>query len=480
VTTLTGPTNTYTGFIGHWNPDGALAWAMGGGTSSRVAVAPGGPIFVGANNAVTRYTAGGAPVWTRGFSAQSYAVVDDLVVDGSLTPVVVGDHGGNLVVGALSIAPFGSFMTKHGTDGVPQWLNPVTARASTSKLAFMSGGDIIRDHTGTNGGAFVERYTPAGAPLWSRQITTSMPSGSSSIPMPVATSADGGIFVGGTSFNAAPTQPTVPRIGVGFGWFARLDGTGTIVNLVSTPGSTRALDIDDDGQVLVAGEMSANPNVSPPACTVKLEDAYVAKFAPAFLAPHIRGTVTGPGGVPAAGVTVTIMGTWPSWVIHRTLVTDAAGQFDATMNPGTYRVRFFDGQGRFTRRWWNAVSTYKVAGELPVDWNVDAVADQQLDAIEGGAIKGFVTNETTGNPVPTARVQIFNANGYVAGADVNAFGHFNVQLPPGSYWVRYVDRTRTLYSSWFGGANDFPSAVPVVVATTPVIADGTLGPWPTP
>jgi hypothetical protein len=193
----------------------------------------------------------------------------------------------------------------------------------------------------------------------------------------------------------------------------------------------------------------------------------------------LTGTITGPDGSPAGGVTVTVMQQWPSWAIRATTVTASDGTYDVTITPGTYRVRFFDGQARFERRWWNVQPTYKVAGELVVDWNVDAIANQQLSAIAGGAIRGAVTNETTGDPVTNARVQIFNADGYVAGATVNPFGHFNVWLPADTYWVRYVDPTRVLYSSWFGGVNDFPSAVPLVVTNAPVVADGTLGPWPT-
>jgi len=479
--TLVGSTTTTSGFLAHWNPDMTLAWAIPiAGSTPRVAVAPTGEIFLGSAGSISRFAStGGAPVWTRSFSSSSQPVIDDLVVDASLAPLVTVTHGDNLVAGTFTIASSGSMLAQLASNGVPQWVNPVTKRASTSQLAFVAGGDIARNHTGTNGGAFVERYTSAGVLIWSRQVSTTTPMSSSSMPMPIGSSPDGAIFVGGRSFARSPSQPFVDEIGEGSGWWARVDSTGTIVALVRTPGMVRALGVDVDGRLLVGGEFRFNAGISPPACTIADDDAFVAKYQPAFNQPHLKGTITAPDSSPAAGVTVTVMYQWPSWTVRATTVTALDGTYDVPVLPGTYRIRFFDGQGRFARRWWNAVSTYKVAGELAVDWNVDAIADQQLDAVEGGAIRGFVTDETTSDPVLTARVQIFNANGYVAGATVNAFGHFNVMLPAGSYWVRYVDSTRRLYSSWFGGAHDFPSAVPVVVGTTPVTADGTLGPWPT-
>jgi hypothetical protein len=473
--TLTAPTSNLTNFLSHWNPDGTLAWAMIV-TARHVAVAPAGEIFIGGSNLVSRYTSAGALVWTRGFSAQSYAVIDDLVVDSSLLPVVVGDHGGNLAVGAFSIVPFGSFMTRLGTDGVPQWLNPVTPRASTSMLAIMAGGDIIRDHTGTNGGAFVERYSPTGVLAWSRQVTTSLPSANSAIAMPITTSPDGGVFIGGAFFSPSLAQPSVTKVGSGAGWFARLDGTGTIVSLVATPGLTRALDVDSDGHLLVAGTFAANPFVNLGACTVKQQDAYVAKFAPAFLAPHLSGTVTDPSGSPAAGVTVTIMGTWPSWTIDRTLVTDAAGHFDATMNPGTYRVRFFDGLGRFTREWWHSKGSYHIADDVVVDWNASATADQQLTAADGGGLRGVVTDSVSGQALTAVVVQVFNTNGYVAGVHADGLGRYHVVVPSGSYWIRFVDLTHAHKSSWYGGP-DFPTAQMAQVTNTYATADGQMTLW---
>jgi sugar lactone lactonase YvrE len=92
----------------------------------------------------------------------------------------------------------------------------------------------------------------------------------------------------------------------------------------------------------------------------------------------VSGRVTA-AGVPAAGVTVTLMHDWPAGTVAATTTTDATGayRFDG-LDPGNYRLRFCDPQGRYQPRWFDTARTYRTATPVEVAIGSDLTADQDL------------------------------------------------------------------------------------------------------
>jgi hypothetical protein len=152
----------------------------------------------------------------------------------------------------------------------------------------------------------------------------------------------------------------------------------------------------------------------------------------------LSGTVRASGsGDPAGGVTVTLMA-WPSWtpVGSTTTGPDGSYRFDPVA-PGRYRVRYFDGQGRFARQWNHTRTTFKGADDVVVTVGDEAVVDEALAPI-AGLLTGVV-RDSGGVPLPGAWVQVFDGTGYVASKVTGPNGgYFLNGLPPGDYLVRAV------------------------------------------
>lgn len=194
--------------------------------------------------------------------------------------------------------------------------------------------------------------------------------------------------------------------------------------------------------------------------------------------PAIAGVVTDDAGAPTEGVTVSVLETWPSWKVVQTTRTDAAGHYAFVGLPaGTYRIRFFDGQGRFARTWYGNGTTYRATGDVAVtDGPAGAVADQSLAPRPTGELTGHVQADVIGLGLGGIVVQAFTDQGLVAAAVTDPGGTYHLRgLDPGTYRVRFVDPTHTYRSEFHTDQPTPVTADPVVVSSTPVTIDEHLG-----
>ena len=101
-------------------------------------------------------------------------------------------------------------------------------------------------------------------------------------------------------------------------------------------------------------------------------------------------------------------------------------------------------------------------------------ADQQLDAATGD-LAGRAMSTTAG--LPGIRVRVFSQTaGYIAGATTGPDGYYLIHgLPPGSYFVQFVDPTHTYRQQWSGGVALFFRATPVTVGTGTTWSSALLG-----
>jgi 5-hydroxyisourate hydrolase-like protein (transthyretin family) len=121
--------------------------------------------------------------------------------------------------------------------------------------------------------------------------------------------------------------------------------------------------------------------------------------------------------------------------------TGATGTYTMSVPVGTYRVRVHDVYGTFQRyatRWAYAADSYETADPITVVSDRDAVVDVAL--LPAGAIAGTVTDAVTGEPPPSACVEIMPVGSdlTVAYTCTDYLGHYRAVLTdPGDYNVRF-------------------------------------------
>ncbi len=121
--------------------------------------------------------------------------------------------------------------------------------------------------------------------------------------------------------------------------------------------------------------------------------------------------------------------------------TDATGTYTIAVPVGTYRIRVHDVYGTFQRyatRWAYAADSYDTADPITVVANVLTVVDVAL--LDAGAITGTVTDAVTGEPPPSACVEIMavGSDSTAAYTCTDYLGRYRaVVTDPGDYNVRF-------------------------------------------
>ena len=165
-----------------------------------------GQSYMGGNSDVfiTKYTPDGTKVWTRlfGSSSDDYACSMTSGVDGSI--FVCGWSTGSLD-GQVNSGGFDAFVTKYNPDGTQVWTRMVGTSSSDRANAltidldgsvYVSGwttGSLDGQAYGGNTDAFVTKYDPDGAKVWTRLFGTS----SSELSTSLTKGIDGSIYLGG-------------------------------------------------------------------------------------------------------------------------------------------------------------------------------------------------------------------------------------------------------------------------------------------
>ena len=191
----------------------------------------------------------------------------------------------------------------------------------------------------------------------------------------------------------------------------------------------------------------------------------------------IEGVVVDDGGAPAVGVVVSLVADWPAWLVVDTTVTDGSGRYAFEgVDPGGYRVRFFDPQGRFERTWWDGDPTYRSADTVTAAIGSTQTADAMLPGWTTGVLRGQVTDDASGDVLAGAVVLVFTGDGYVAGVRTGPNGYFHLRgLPAGDYRVWFRGPAPGSYTpEWYDGASTPAGADTVTLGAATVTVDAAL------
>ena len=135
-----------------------------------------------------------------------------------------------------------------------------------------------------------------------------------------------------------------------------------------------------------------------------------------------------------------------------------SGSYTVSVQPGAYWGQYF---GEFYLDAGNAGSATRVNVTSP-----NNTVNIALTPARGGTLTGLVCSGT-GFPVAgSVSVSAFNATtGQLAQAtSPNAFGFYQLAVPPGAYKVRFS--SAGFFTRWYGGGANLASATPVTVAGT--------------
>jgi hypothetical protein len=192
----------------------------------------------------------------------------------------------------------------------------------------------------------------------------------------------------------------------------------------------------------------------------------------------VHGVVTG-GGSGLAGIDVRVYDA-TTGVAFRKTTTAADGSFTvAGMAPATVKVRFSDSQALWRLQWFAGASSLATATPIVItDTVVDGI-DATLAPITT-RVSGHVTAASDATPIGGIDVRISDATTGVLAAKTttDAQGSYRfVDLPVGTYVIRFSDSTSLWAWQWFDGASSATGSTPVTVAEgTPVVADAALDP----
>jgi hypothetical protein len=222
-----------------------------------------------------------------------------------------------------------------------------------------------------------------------------------------------------------------------------VDGTYTIGGLSTHTYAVRFVDCTGGGDWLP--EWYAGVPVSPwgsasqdGATNVDVVDGATTTGIDGVLSPgaHVRGTITDTNGAPLEHVCAGALGQYDPVAVTRSA---ADGTYDLLAPEGTRVVGFFDcWGGNLVTQFWEHTPNQVEATPLvlaigaPVE-GIDAAM------VEGGRIRGEVTDAVSGDPLQDVCVNV-SSGAWHAGTRTQSDGHYDVgTLPPATYAVSFVD-----------------------------------------
>jgi 5-hydroxyisourate hydrolase-like protein (transthyretin family) len=208
----------------------------------------------------------------------------------------------------------------------------------------------------------------------------------------------------------------------------------------------------------------------------------VGKDAALATASHIVGTVTGTGGAPAEGVTVTAYQKAPgsSWRATITSTTTAAnGSYDlGGLGAGTYRLGFSSYAGGFVAEYWNDAETLEAAQDVVVVGGATA-ANRDAVLATSSHITGTVT-DPGGAGLPNVSVQAYrNVGGSwssVGWTSTDAQGHYDLGgLRAGTYRVGFSAGQGGYVSEYWNDAATVTAAQDIAVGASQTVSGKDAG-----
>ncbi len=236
---------------------------------------------------VAKYSEAGELLWTRRLGTAASEASAGLSLDGAGNVLIAGDTDGAMDGMARGFGD--GFVAKYSPSGQLEWTRQVgtsqpDAAAGVSADAdgnvFVAGftrGSLEGGRNGSDADAWVAKFSAAGAPLWSRQLGSSV--GYDERASGVSADADGNVIVAGHSFGALEGD----NLGSADAFVAKLSANGDLL-WIRQHGATghdaaEAVSADGSGNVYVSGQMGG---VLPGGPSVVLPgNPYVAKYSPA-------------------------------------------------------------------------------------------------------------------------------------------------------------------------------------------------------
>ncbi|MFO1153144.1 MAG: SBBP repeat-containing protein [Rhodospirillales bacterium] len=277
------------GWFAKFDPDGVLLWVRqvgnpgtsddGDDQAEAIAAATTGDVFVaGATNSdlagqpigdldawVGKYTADGAPLWLRKYGTTEAEGVGSLVVDPQGNPVITGltwsrfagrYHGSTDVFVAKLSATDGAIVwaRQFGNASADNVNGVATDGAGNVFLVGDTGAALTGRYHGQDD-AWIKKLSPAGLPLWQRQVGTDLRDGATA----VAADGNGDVFVVGYTLGCL----SVHCPGGGDAWLDKYDGgDGHLLwrRQFGSPGYDEAAGAATDaaGNIIVSGRTSGD------------------------------------------------------------------------------------------------------------------------------------------------------------------------------------------------------------------------------
>lgn len=160
----------------------------------------------------------------------------------------------------------------------------------------------------------------------------------------------------------------------------------------------------------------------------------LSSLAASGLAPSIDGAVTGPGGVPAGGVVLSLVDTTTRSVVASTTASPTGRYLLPSLPPGNFRLRAFDPAGVRARTWWPAGPTFVEGDTIDLGHGQHRTVDVVMASFPSGTLAGRVVDGSS-SPVAGRTVWVFSSDhGLVGGVRTGPDGWWALRgLPPGRY-----------------------------------------------
>ncbi len=181
---------------------------------------------------------------------------------------------------------------------------------------------------------------------------------------------------------------------------------------------------------------------------------------------HLTGVVTEQGsGAPLEGVVVlAVRASDLSLAVGGR--SGPGGAFDLTVDPGDYKLAYYDPTGAHLFEWFDGRATSELAAAASVTAaaGTPGTADASM-VLSTGGVAGTVTADGTGDPLNGLLVVAINPTGTVVGAAVTAGdGTFAITgLAQGTVKLRFVDPAGTYTSEYHHDSPIFDTATPVTI-----------------
>ena len=427
------------------------------------------------------------------------AVADEVTVDCTLTPTMddLGTLSRSATADAVEVDPVTSAAVEVEVT-VPAGSGVVSGTVTESgsgapvagaTVALLSPADYspVAVSTADSAGAFTAVATPGPYLVYVLDTTGAHASGFHGAPSVVTVTVGAtatadtalvsvrgtiaGIVTveGGPLAGALAISVDLQRGQPGAGEVTGVDGSYTIEGVAPGPRLMEFVDLDG------AHAMEFFDNATTPAGaailsvvgagTVTADAALAAQTAPTGGA-HLVGDITSStGGGDLAGVAVIALRT-SDFTVGGGGFTDDNGAYDIEVDPGGYRLAFYDPSASHGFEWFDDQGPNGLADATIV--TAVAGTPQTADAAltpTTGTISGTVTDSTTGDPLARAAVFAINTNGAVVGATTtDAAGTWTLTgLRPGAVRLRFLDLTGGRASEYHSNVADYDAATPVTV-----------------